>query len=473
VEYKEENMSFKKENLELTKNYTFDVIVKDGQEPFIAKLELTPERISLTIRGEINDERNCSFGWGNVNQLTCHDLNKTFILYNLKFTRGQGNVLSHYPKSTSYFEVAFDVGFLIYSDSFFTDSFRSIHIHSDAISKWVGNTETQEEIISAYHRKEAIFNSPDKLQEFIILMNDIGILGVTYNLSMHHSSPEFKSGINFPPSLIYQFSNEKSGIETEQEFEKTYNLLAFLFGKDFIVDKVNILDMDGKRCSLYYPSKNFWPQYENRLIFFPLGKDIRFNTLDLPPLSLEIFNTYFSLSSIESGYWKKYIKYKRMYSIEEQFLGYFRILETLCFKQKHFLDEAIFTAICSKAEPYLVKKFKDKRNVKIFMRGLPRYNKSKYNTEKNIQDFYRSLPKTITGQWQYDKNSISQICKLRNDMTHANDYYLDESELYANTKFIEVLLIISMCKKIGISLNDLEKLVNRIDGYHQIIKEQI
>jgi len=473
VDYEEENMSFNIKSLELKENYTFDVIVEDGEERFIAKLELAPERISLTIRGEINEERNYSFGWGNIDQLTCHDVNKTFILYNLKFTHGQSNVLSHYPKYNAYFETTFDVSFLIYSESSFDDSFCSIDIHSDAISKWVGNTETQEEIIDSYHRKEAIFNSPDKLQEFNISINGIGILGVAYNLSMHSSSPDFKSGINFPPSLIYQFSNEISGIKMEQEFEKTYNLLAFLFGNDFIINKVNVLNTYRKRCSLYYPSRKLWPQYGNRLIFYPLGKDIRFNTLDIPSLSLEVFNTYFSLSSIESGYWKKYIKYKRMHNIEEQFLGFFRILETLSFKKKHFLDEAILASVCSKAEPYLIKKFGDKKNVKFFVKGLSRYNESKYNTEKNIQDFYLSLPKIITAQWEFDKNSIGLICKLRNDMTHANDYYLDESEIYAKTKFIEVLLIISMCKKIGISLSDLEKVINRIDGYHLLIKEQI
>ena len=147
-------MSFNIKSLELKENYTFDVIVEDGEERFIAKLELAPERISLTIRGEINEERNYSFGWGNIDQLTCHDVNKTFILYNLKFTHGQSNVLSHYPKYNAYFETTFDVSFLIYSESSFDDSFCSIDIHSDAISKWVGNTETQEEIINELTEEE-------------------------------------------------------------------------------------------------------------------------------------------------------------------------------------------------------------------------------------------------------------------------------------------------------------------------------
>ena len=116
------------------------------------------------------------------------------------------------------------------------------------------------------------------------------------------------------------------------------------------------------------------------------------------------------------------------------------------------------------------KKFNDSKNVKSFLNGIPSYNKSKYNTEKCIQDFFELLPNELSKNWKFTKRDIGDICKLRNDITHANDYYISEIEIEEKTKFLEVLLVLKLCTKIGLSLDIASKFIHFINGYFYILQ---
>lgn len=62
----------------------------------------------------------------------------------------------------------------------------------------------------------------------------------------------------------------------------------------------------------------------------------------------------------------------------------------------------------------------------------------------------------------FKRSDIQGICKLRNDMTHANDYIVSEEDLYQYTKFIHQLLIFALVNKLlGISLDILIPLSDR------------
>jgi hypothetical protein len=471
-------MSFKIESLELKESYNFDVTVEDGLNHFAAKLDLTPEKVVITIMGECHDERNCSIGFGDIDRLICTDLNKKFILHKLRFIKSSSRTICRHPKHIGYFETSFEVEYVVFSPTGSNENngFHFISIHSDAISKWIGNTNTQEEIVRAYHNKEPLFDDPKKLNEFLVKLDNIGALGVDYDLSMHSSSPDFSSGINFPPSFNMVFLNDVCAEELKEKFDKTYNLLSFFIGNDFLINRVEVgfSHMSfNRKWSLYYPTKNTSPKYDQGYNFFPLGINLRFDSLGLPPLPLDAFNAFFSLPQEKVGYWDKYLKYKRMSNVEERFLGFFRILEALCFKEKSYLDENLLSELIKRCKPYLIKKFNNKKNVTSFLKGLSRYNNSKYNTEKCIQDFYQTLPNSLLSKWKIEKSDIGSICKLRNDITHANDYYASEHDVEEKAKFIEVLLIISLCKIIGIDLAKTEGLINRIHGYHLIAKREV
>ncbi|MGK0323748.1 MAG: hypothetical protein ACJAR4_001793 [Psychroserpens sp.] len=468
-------MSFDLEALKLAETYDFSVTVIDGKNNFAAKLYLSPEKITITIMGEENEERNCTLGWDDLERLICHDGNKTFFLHDLSFIKGQNSLISHHPKHIGFFEKVFEVGYVIFSPShlYEGDLVKSISIHSNKISEWVGNTNKQEDIIKAYSNRERIFDNPDKFNEFSTPLEGIGILGVGYNLSRYSSSPDFSVGIEFPPSLIIEFINPQLTNEVMNSFLKLYALLAFFIGNDFLIEQINTpfsslaYDNEG---TLYYPSKSINPKYNQSYSLFPLGKDVRFDSLGLPSLPITSFNNYYSLSEVLCGYFLKYLKYKRMENPEERFLGYFRILESLCSNKKNYLDEKLLEEVCQKAKSYLIRKFDDKMNVTKFLNGISRYNNSKYNTEKCIQDFYLRIPNSISAKWKVEKRDIGDICKFRNDITHANDYNIRTSQIEEKVKFIEVLLVYSLFEKLGVELPMAAKILYRISGYHLITK---
>lgn len=467
-------MTFDLKELQLNKSYEFDLVVEDGNNRFAGKLNLTPEKITLKIMGEDNEQRHCSIGFSDLDKLTCTTLNCTFIINDLKIIRSQSRTLCRHPKFIGYFEYVFDVGYVMFCPSRISngDRFKWFSIHSETISKWIGNTNIQENIIKSYHKKEPP-KELSKLTEFFVALNGVSSIGVTYNWSIHSSSPDFKSGILFPPSLFMTFNSELGVKEIKHQYDKTYNLFSFLTGGELLIDKIDIGYSDypfDNTGSLYYPTQIVKKRSPHNCIFYPLGKDLRFNSLGLPSMPLDIFSQYFTLSEKDSEYWKKYLRYKRMENVEERFLGFFRILETLCFKKKDYLDSKLLSDLSERIKPYLIKRFKDKKNVTSFISGLARYNSSKYNTEKRIQDFFIQIPTDISKNWKFQKKDIGDICKLRNDITHANDYYVNEFDIESKTKFIEILLIFSLFSKIGIDLMITSKLIDRLNEYHVVIE---
>jgi len=349
----------------------------------------------------------------------------------------------------------------------------SLSIHSEAIKKWVGNTEKQEEIIRSYHNKEPIFDSPEKLTEFGQEMPNYGGVYVGYNLSMHSSSPGFSSGICFPPSISLVFENPISINASYCKYLEIYSLLALFNGNDFAVDLIEVKfgsSSFSQAGTIYFPTTNNIPRHDQGYPLFPLGKNIRFDSLGLPELPLESFNYYFSLPDKKRGYFKKLLTYQRMDNPEERFLGFFRILESLCFKKKFFLDEDVLEDLSKRIKPYLVKRFNDKKSVASFLKGIPRYNGSKYNTEKCIQDFYVKVPVEISKNWTVQKSDIGSICSLRNDITHANDYYVSVHEVEEKSKFVEVLLILALFESINIDLSVSSRIIDRLSGYHLVTK---
>jgi hypothetical protein len=184
------------------------------------------------------------------------------------------------------------------------------------------------------------------------------------------------------------------------------------------------------------------------------------------------FDSYFCMTNDKRSFFKKYRRYSRMDSLEERYLGYFRILESLCYKQKSYLDEELLKGVVQRSEHYMIKKFQDKKSVKSFLKSIPRLNMSKYNTEKCISDFYEEIPKGARSEWKYAKKDIGSLCKLRNDITHANDYRVSTDDMMSSIEFIEILLVFSLGRSLAISFEDIGNVIHRFSGYHLLRKEQ-
>ena len=474
----------RKKELILTESYKISVNVKFHDRYYAGVLELTPETIVLRIMG--NENIKCDNEYKNV---ICKCVSSTPIflerlkiisLFSIPISQ-LDNITTTQSNISYYYEVSFDVSSIIYYPfrPIYVKGFSGINVYSKAINDWISETITQQKLIDCIMNTGNVFiNCPDLLNEFNLTINNFGTIGIFYKV--HPQSEYLKSGVEITPYFFIRFNSEKTEKETTDSFYHLYNLLALIIGHDFVIEKIEFFREDfnnGGISSLfptfYYPSltKKILNAINSRsahshYCLFPLSKELRYGSpWDLPQMPLEIFSNYFNLIPSELGYYEKYIRYRRMENIEERFLGYFKILESLTFVKKPYLNEVLLNPILDKAEPYLEKKFNDTKNVKSFIKKIKYSNTSKYNTESCFQQFFKKISNLFSEEFLFKQSDFAKICKLRNDISHANDYYINEDDLKRYTKFIEILLMFALFDKIGISMEIVAKIIHRLDDY--------
>jgi hypothetical protein len=181
--------------LDLNSSYEFDVVVKTEDLNFAGKLILKPSKITLSILGEENDERSCPIAWKrNLKQIICEDINITFILNNLRLKYSHSRSLFQYPKDIQFFEIIFQVDNVIYiPTSIYRDgNFYSINLYSKRLSKWVGYTKLNSNIMREVENGTRI----SSLVEFDISIENFGSLGVKYNLYEYIESFKFETRLS-------------------------------------------------------------------------------------------------------------------------------------------------------------------------------------------------------------------------------------------------------------------------------------
>lgn len=454
----------------LTDSYTRNVTIKVNVFVFAGELNLNSNGISITIRGEENEKRRCEIIWNDeLDSLTCHENNATYYLYDLRLDSASSRTIDRSDNGLiSYFQVKFEVKNVLFIPvkSQQQVKFNGINILSNTISEWIGITNKQKELADNYikdpHSKKHI--DPE---EFSFDINEYYSISIRYFMSSYYAPHDFKVGIEFPPILQLNFNNYKSGKEIIKVFFEIYAFFAFLTGGDLSLTKILFTTdlSSSKKVSLYFPTNKTIKPRKNQAILYPLSVNLRFVEQGLPEFSLNAIRTYFELDETVKSYFEKYIRYKRMNSTEEKFLGYFRLLESLCKKTGKYVDEDKLIDIGKKAKVYLIHRLGDKKGVLEFLKHLKRFNSSKYNTEKSIKDFIKIFDSENELKWNTHINDIGPICKLRNDIIHANDYNICESNLNKYTKFIECLLIAALLLKIGISSEHIKSVISRIEEY--------
>ncbi len=375
---------------------------------------------------------------------------------------------------TGYFENVYEVSYLVYCSQIISKNtlFNGFSVQFSELKKWLGHTKKQDEILLLHEKNQLWGLNGMDLDEFSVIAHNEGTVVVGYHPLQHHSAYEFSAGIQFPPSLMMFFSQEQSVEEAKQIFDDLCEITSFVVGGDLSLNSVELCC--GSECfqtqdaCLYFPKNKAHKERRGGYVLFPIGRNLRFDDFGYPELDLEFYGRYFSLNGMEREKWKKYHRYKRMGNVEEQFLGYFRLLESLTFKSKNYLDADELQRLIDQFEKCLEKRFGDKKSVNSFLRGLNKYNNSKYNTAKCLRDFYDNIPSEITEEWLVKKSEIDSICKLRNDISHANDYKVSNEDLLKVTKFIEVLLVFALFLKLGISSVIVSKIIHRMEGYHLI-----
>ncbi|PMU10425.1 hypothetical protein C1Y11_11095 [Pseudomonas sp. FW305-20] len=252
-------------------------------------------------------------------------------------------------------------------------------------------------------------------------------------------------------------------------YVRIFNLLAFLTGAEPSVQSVTLnYDLYGysQKGYLYCINNSLKPKGSDLYAMFPLGKDPRFDDWGIAPFPMSSFALYFSPDSDLPDLLEKYVKYRSMGNVEDRLLGYFRLLEKHCYNRKCYLSEDLFVRFSRLAKGWVKGNSSlSAKQIKSFEGGLKRFNGQKYNTEKCLSDFLSSLPEPIKKGLGVTKDLLTEICTLRNNITHANKYNIEEDKLHLFVAHVHHLLIFAILEKLGIVLADVANITNRLRSY--------
>ncbi|SEH99451.1 HEPN domain-containing protein [Pseudomonas asplenii] len=461
--------------IHLHEEYETRVTVKGSHGSFSAELKLCPDGISLKISGDETPLRSWGKKEWKLEQLVCESIYRTFVLFDLHCTKAGSYIIEDGINRVTHTSMHYSAEYAVIARSDLKElNLRSMHIHSPSLSKWIGYTEKQQEIVEnqTIGPRAGIMSGLGDLDLFEIYVDceNSGSAGIHYELKPTASPLEFEVGVRFPPVFCFFADNDIAPHDIMPLYIRSYSFLSLLYGDELRIEKIELCDdsPNNQASHLYIPKSRNPRSSSFTYIWFPLAHKLRFNDRDISSFPLESIGRYFSSDYAHHDKWWKYIKYRRMENIEERFLGYFRLLESLTKKSKPYLDPDKLAIQVARAENILTNIFGNRKEVKGFLRGIARYNMSKYNTEKCMLDFYKRLPKSRTANWSLGANDLNQICKLRNDISHANDYYISSEDLLANTTFIESMLLIALLETVDVPIEDSSRMIGYLYGAHLI-----
>jgi len=466
-------MAFDVKELLLSDTYHFDVTVHDAGVPFAGALSLSPHEITLRVMGERSMERSPTLSWKDSDSVVCSDVTATYILGGLRFRRGRNANLERTPPR-SFFEATFDVAFVVYlPQQQREDSFLGVELFSSTVDAWVGGTKKQEEILRRHSARDAsIFHDRKLLTEFRGGVGSTGQFGLSYSPSASYSPQDFRSELRFPPCFWSSTGSNLTARESYSLVCDLYTLLAFLTGDEIELEKVRLPSagrgLPSNPATLYFRTDHA-RRSTHSLVLFPLGHDLRYDTLHLPPLPLQALEAFFALDPARRRRFEKYVRYRRLQNVEERFLGYFRLLERLTEQRASFVDEGKLEGLIKRARQYLVRTFADKKGVDGFLRGLPRFNRMKFNTERCLAAFLDELPEESLKRWKFGKGDLANICKWRNDLSHANEHGVDKQTAHDFTAFVEAMLVVRLLAELGVTYAASAVIVERLSASLRII----
>ncbi|WP_284079888.1 HEPN domain-containing protein [Acinetobacter nosocomialis] len=448
----------------LKNEYFIDVKVRDGESIYAGKLHLTPKDCYI----EIFTERETSDNFCFSETLTCSSNYPatTFKLFGLKLIYKSSTLLEVQETNQIWsLNIKFEIKYILISQMMNLDNKKvySFSLKSNFLKKWTMHTKTQSEILNSLYKRDDSRNW--NFIEFDQEIQNYGDIGIYYSTTEFTSIEELNAGIEIIPEMRMTFLNNLEMEDIYKEYLHLYQLLTVFNGSDFKVDTIEVQIDDWHPRSLAYL---YFPSYQGEDKFnftlLPLGKDIVFKLQELSTLPLNCFNTYYNLTEEKKELFKRYLNYKRLTSIEDKFLGYFRLLEKITFKKEPYVDKELLENLLDRAKSFVAKKLNTRnKTVKALNQRIIYMNQSKLNTEKCIGDFFNSIPEEILSTFKYGKNDLNKICKLRNDITHANDYIVTDSDLYQYTVFINSILFLAFINILEIPLETCIPIANRLN----------
>jgi len=411
----------KKLNLNKEYNLSVHLIINGISNPIRSQLKINQKLISLNI---YNTNEIFEF---NYDILTCEYGNYKIDLFNAQSI----NTSSDFYSNTNDF--TFTVEYLLFKEWNAEENINKITIHSKDIGNWVGFTNLQRELgFDIYNR---LFNSHN--ENFLTQECKNFIFKINYNIKTNQNTFEGKITYSYVPSFEIEFKEKILFQKAKKIYHDFLDFMYLFLGFNLNPNKLLFSSGNKELNNSYYFYKKTIDEYQNNSIYIALANDL-FEQYR-PKLNIEVLKNYFELNKYSKSFYKAFKKYKMFHYTEEKFLGYFKILENIMFEDEILTDE--MKEILRKEENReKLSEFHIKKCKKLKSKDCISYIR--------FIVFYKKLPIEIINKLILKKEDVKKIVDLRNDISHFNEYYVNENDLEKYIDFLELLVNLCLLKKI-------------------------
>ncbi|MCT7485605.1 hypothetical protein N5T98_03920 [Aliarcobacter cryaerophilus] len=429
------------DKLFLNEKIFLDVKVQYDINYWVAgKLNINQKKIILIMYGELNAKSSYKSNRTFKKLICTNYLNSNFILLDVKLFKSQNSRLN---ENIGSFYDEYEVSEILFNskNNVKIDNFIQLSFSSKDLQKWIQTTNLQRKILDNYLLKE--HNNID-LKEVVIDIENMYLI-IHYPTTRYLDSSNNRAGIKFKPTINLSFQQEVSFEYIRKKYFELLNLLYLVFGYDLNIDEINLLN-DESSFSYFYKQK--LDRTYDKNVFIPLGHNLKFNN-NIMETPLSIFQNYFKLDDYKKSFFKVFRKYKMFHYTEDKFLGYFRILENLMFDKKEKFTESYMKIYLENINLSDEEKLEEK-------------SKLEKNLDKSIIDrkekikfivFHNKFINVVSDNYKLKVNftDVEEIVKLRNDISHFNDYKITQNNLEKYIDYLEILVNYVLLRLIGYS----------------------
>ncbi len=373
--------------------------------------------------------------------------------------------LSILKYSTSFYsqtrDIAYNIEKILFKEYLAKDEYTKIVIKAKDINTWVGFTNFQHELSNNIHNRayewtKEIFKN--------IICNDFNF-NIVYSKDVNQDILNGITTYKYLPYIELEFINNLNFEEIEKVYFELLDLFYLLLGFDLDVEQVILKSEKENYNNTYFYYKKDYELIKKDYVFISLANDL-FNQYR-EELKLEIFPNYFQLDEYKKSFFEAFRKYKMFHYTEDKLLGYFRILENLMFNKEEKFTEKMLDIYIDNITIDEAEKLKEK---KILLEGNDKIKKVVdkpiiHRKEKiKFIVFHNKFINVLSDNYKLKVNftDVEEIVKLRNDISHFNDYKITQNDLEKYIDYLEFLVNYVLLRLIGYSD---ESFLNNIKFY--------
>jgi hypothetical protein len=462
------------EKLLLNKKYEFRVFVAFTPGNYhLGTLKLSPNKISIQFSCEFdtfNGEEPFEYHYDEVQ---CNNFHDYFILLNVEMVRMEDGMLGSSRKC--YRKAEYTIKYVIKQNSytFNTNNIWGFSLNFLELNEWIGNTTKQEDILFHYENKN--FDKMDITEFWTFLSTDSKLI-CHYDWAAYHNSSEQRGGVSFSPKMSCVYAHSVNFERMISDFASLVNFFSLIIGKEINIENITLIGQysigGNNKAYMYFCHKSFSAS-DSHLTFFPLGTNMRFKQENIPEFPLGLFSTYFSLSEYNRNLVKRFLNARTMIYGEDKFLALFRLAEKLSFSKKEYFSKDINDKLLPCVKTLLTDNGVSDKDASKFIKRIEKVYESKNNTEATILIPF-SVIKPFLPEGTQDNSIIGKMTKLRNDITHANEYDTNESTLRLYINLLDVMVIyLILSKLLGVEDNVIAFVLPRLEHIRSLVVPNI